>query len=41
MGVEIDASTDVKVGNERGGMGGNPAEDAHAMMNGECYDLFL
>eukprot|EP00598_Pedospumella_elongata_P007550 CAMPEP_0184969154 /NCGR_PEP_ID=MMETSP1098-20130426/1988_1 /TAXON_ID=89044 /ORGANISM="Spumella elongata, Strain CCAP 955/1" /LENGTH=692 /DNA_ID=CAMNT_0027490891 /DNA_START=155 /DNA_END=2233 /DNA_ORIENTATION=+ len=33
MGVEIDASTDVKVGNERGGMGGNPAEDAHAMMN--------
>lgn len=36
MGVEVDASTDgIKVGNERGGLGGNPAEDANSMMNGE------
>jgi hypothetical protein len=35
MGVEIDASTDgVKLNNERGGGGGNPAEEAQALMNG-------
>lgn len=35
MGVVIDASTDgMKVSNERGGLGGNPAEEAHNLMNG-------
>jgi hypothetical protein len=36
MGVEIDATTDgMKVNNERGGpAGSNPAEEAHALMNG-------
>jgi hypothetical protein len=36
MGVEIDANTDgIKVNNERGGpAGSNPAEEAHALMNG-------
>lgn len=36
MGVEIDATTDgMKVNNERGGpSGSNPAEEAHALMNG-------